>query len=180
MCFERLGTEEIPGCGGAGSLGRDYCFERPENYLWKMGDNGLPQKNFPLGNCEGDCDKDADCAGGLLCFERNGLEEVLGCEGSGLDGKDYCFERPENYLWIMGDNGLPQENFPLGNCEGDCDNDADCAEGLTCFQRNGLEEVLGCEGSGQKGKDYCYFKPTPPPTPAPIPLPVQLSPVSWI
>ena len=98
MCFERSSTEAIPGCDGAGDLGTDYCFERPENYLWIMGDNGKPKANFPLGNCEGDCDKKSDCMEGLECFQRGGLEDVPGCEGLGQNGKDYCYDPTSSYI----------------------------------------------------------------------------------
>ena len=40
--------------------------------------------------CEGDCDRDADCAPGLKCFQRGGLEPVPGCSGTGISGWDYC------------------------------------------------------------------------------------------
>ena len=92
-----------------------------------------------------------------MCFERSENEAIPGCEEVGNAGTNYCFARPENYLWIMGDDGTPEEVYPLGICEGNCDVDADCAEGLACFQREGSEEVPGCEGAGQKGMDYCYL-----------------------
>lgn len=92
VCFQRLNHEAIPGCKGVGDSGTDYCFERPENYLWKTGDNGSPAESFPLGKCDGDCDRDSDCAEGLLCFQRWGTEEVPGCEGLGENGKDYCYD----------------------------------------------------------------------------------------
>ena len=57
-----------------------------------MGDEDVPSSSFPLGLCEGDCDADADCAGNLECFQRNGDEEVPGCVGSGQTGWDYCYE----------------------------------------------------------------------------------------
>lgn len=34
--------------------------------------------------------------------------------------------------------------------------DADCGNGLFCFERNGLERVPGCTGQGQNQFDYCY------------------------
>jgi len=34
--------------------------------------------------------------------------------------------------------------IPLGLCQGDCDNDAQCAPGLKCFQRSGNESIPGC------------------------------------
>ena len=56
LCFERSGTEAVPGCEGTGQSGVDYCFSRPsENYLWVMGNNGIPAEAFPLGLCSGDC-----------------------------------------------------------------------------------------------------------------------------
>ena len=62
------------------------------NTLTIAGDNGTPAQNFPLGMCEGDCDKHDDCAPGLMCFHRSDITEVYGCEGLGVSGKDYCFD----------------------------------------------------------------------------------------
>ena len=45
---------------------------------------------------------------------------------------------------------------PCQACQGDCDNDADCAPGLQCMQRSGDEAVLGCTGAGLSAYDYCY------------------------
>ena len=41
----------------------------------------------------------------------------------------------------------------LGACKGDCDTNADCREGLTCFQRDGTKAVPGCGGTGIKNFD---------------------------
>jgi hypothetical protein len=61
-----------------------------------------------------------------------------------------------NALKMEGDNGDPV--FPVGNCDGDCDSDDDCLDGLKCFQRDGNEEVPGCVGDQEAfyGKDFCY------------------------
>ena len=47
--------------------------------------------------------------------------------------------------------------FPLGLCEGDCDTDEDCQDGLVCFQRNEFESVPGCIGGeeNESKTDYC-------------------------
>ena len=54
---------------------------------------------FSSGKCEqctGDCDEDSDCAGGMLCFKRDGGEDVPGCSwgahGGSLKGgdEDFC------------------------------------------------------------------------------------------
>ena len=80
--------------------------------------------------------------------------------------------------------------FPLGECQGDCDSNADCATGLTCMQRNGVEPVPGCVGLGDSGSDYCYDPnpggttpptgaPVTPATPAPV-TPVTPAPVTTV
>ena len=94
---------------------------------------------------DSDCDSDADCQGDLICFERDNAD-VPGCLGNPSFKRDYCIQQVPNYLTVRGNNGSPAENFPLGQCEGDCDSDSECAEGLECFQRSGLEPVPGCDG----------------------------------
>ena len=44
----------------------------------------------PCGECVGDCNTDAQCAGSLQCFQRPGLTAIPGCQGRGDSGKDYC------------------------------------------------------------------------------------------
>jgi hypothetical protein len=113
-----------------------------------------PASLLPLQLCEGDCDDDGDCAGGLKYFERDGLTSVPGCSGSGISNHDYCIYPiyPE-----LKDFGVtpPASQLPLQLCEGDCDNDSDCAGALKCFQRDGLTPVPGCSGSGISNYDYC-------------------------
>ena len=42
-------------------------------------------------------------------------------------------------------------------CIGECDNDAQCAPGLKCFQRTDGHAIPGCKGAGGGiGWDYCY------------------------
>ena len=54
------------------------------------GESGVP--GYPLGECEGDCDFDAECAGDLICYTRRDLEPVPGCVGGGEEtaGRDFC------------------------------------------------------------------------------------------
>ena len=129
------------------------------------GDNGSPADAFPLAACEGDCDSDADCASGLICFQRDGYMEVPGCSGSGESSKDYCIYPDSGYLVYRGNNIFGGDKL-LNECEGDCDSDSDCAGDLKCFQRSGTEPVPGCKGTGRTGSDYCYratTATTPPP-----------------
>jgi beta-lactamase superfamily II metal-dependent hydrolase len=149
--------------------GHDVCYNPGDddsgndNTLSIIGDNGSPSSAFPLGLCEGDCDRDSDCDGtkGLECYERTGTEPVPGCAGRGISGKDYCYtaassgDRATAYI---GNNGSPGSAFPLGECQGDCDNDSECKTGLECFQRDGGESVPGCSGgsSDNSNTDFCH------------------------
>ena len=59
-----------------------------------------------------------------------------------------------------------EEGFLCGLCEGDCDEDADCAEGLVCGRRDDYESVNGCSGEGgfsdtKKGSDICIYPNKP-------------------
>ena len=60
----------------------------------KVYNNGNPAP-FRLGQCEGDCDSDDDCADGLYCYDTDGPTTVPGCNGVrsvARNGKqdDYC------------------------------------------------------------------------------------------
>jgi hypothetical protein len=62
---------------------------------------------------------------------RSATEAVPGCPGDAPAGFDFCAQRPTaNTVWMKGDGGYPDGNFPLGLCEGDCDSDSDCQPGL--------------------------------------------------
>ncbi|CAB9508124.1 expressed unknown protein [Seminavis robusta] len=91
---------------------------------------------------------------------------------------------------------------PLGRCEGDCDSDDDCGEGLICYQRGKRDPVPGClRGEREKSAtDFCVpedatlapttakpsRRPTLPPTQRPTtkwptitPVPQTNAPTSW-
>lgn len=98
LCFQRDGTEDVPGCAGAGTSTWDYCVS--ESALWEPGivpwvlvDHGTNPSAI-LGPCQGDCDIDADCAGDLTCFQRDGTATVPGCLGTGTSDLDYCISDP--------------------------------------------------------------------------------------
>ena len=57
-------------------------------------------------------------------------------------------------LGVDGGNGCGAGKCDV--CMGDCDTDADCKSGLSCFQRGGFETVPGCLGAGAYTYDYCY------------------------
>jgi len=126
-----------------------------EPELTYKGNNGGPKSAFPLGNCEGDCDNDSECKCGLKCFQRDSFESVPGCHGQGTHQNDYCYVPPPSLKTVGNKNWSPGT---LGHCEGDCDNDSHCKNGLKCFQRDSFESVPGCDGQGTHDYDYCYYE----------------------
>ena len=74
-----------------------------------------------LGECEGDCSMDADCADGLACFHRADQEasEVPGCLGGSLIAIfDFCYRHYPNYGPLVYVSDSPAAK--LGACQGDC------------------------------------------------------------
>jgi hypothetical protein len=146
--FQRDDYAPVPGCSGRGISFYNYCIYPELKDLF-----GLipPAIELPLQLCQGHCYFDSDCAGGLKCFQRDGFTTVSGCSGNGISGHDYCIS-PE-----LKDFGAapPASQLPLQLCQGDCDDDSDCAVGLKCFQRDGFTPVSGCFGNGISDYDYC-------------------------
>jgi len=90
-CFQRNKFEAVPGCSNPNTAqGIDFCSVPPLQY--KGG-------NYCKGQCEqceGDCDKDSDCKGDLVCFQRDKFAPVPFCLSGGkgdANGIDYCTER---------------------------------------------------------------------------------------
>jgi hypothetical protein len=130
----------------------DYCWKPPADHT-NLLNFGISPVRYNLGKCEGDCDRDSQCANGLKCFQRNGHTTVPGCSRGGpgdLSGHDYCYD-PGTPLVHKSWSGTN-----LGKCQGDCDKDSHCANGFRCFQRNGYTKVPGCAGTGTRDSDYCY------------------------
>ena len=148
VCFHRRNQEEVPGCTGLGERRKDYCYRES---LIQQGDNGKPASAFPLGECMGDCDKDSDCAGELVCRQRQGHESIPGCPGIGGRKVDYCYRESLQTL-----PRHERQSRPLEICQGSCDSDDDCSGFLKCFQRFRTEQIPGCPGIGEHGKNYCF------------------------
>jgi len=113
-----------------------------------------------LEKCEGDCDDDSDCQEGLLCFERKGFTQVPGCFGEGTKNGDYCFKSSDSQFPLLKYIADNVDDGTLEECEGDCDADDDCKEGLVCYERSKGEFIPGCSGRGleapsNKKSDYC-------------------------
>ena len=121
-------------------------------------------------NCQGDCDDDDECASGLFCWKRDSDDHSFGenvphgCSGAPIDGDtDYCVS-PYGYAGALGREACDEDKggSVCGACEGDCDSDSECAEGLLCFQRDGGDPAppLGYSKKMFGNYDYCA-DPTP-------------------
>jgi hypothetical protein len=64
--------------------------------LVEPGNDELPFEVFPLQRCQGDCDGDSECAPGLICYFRDGIDPVPGCSGSGYPNTDYCIDKRDD------------------------------------------------------------------------------------
>ena len=80
--------------------GSSSTLRRQLQSLTNKGNNGSPSSVFPLGECQGDCDNDNECAGSLVCFQRSGTGkkphtrgsfvspgEISDCEGRECDNE---------------------------------------------------------------------------------------------
>ena len=95
-CYQRSGTESVPGCTGTARSEVDYCIldgddddGQNNNDITDVGGDQEEDGDL-LARCEGDCDSDAECAEGLVCYQREDDEPVPRCNGSARTGWDYC------------------------------------------------------------------------------------------
>lgn len=80
----------------------------------------------PCGDGAGDCDRDADCAPGLLCAQD------VGAEFGFHPGIDVCRRPAGTCPWPRGHGKYCRDCGPCAVGEGDCDNDAECVAGSRC------------------------------------------------
>jgi hypothetical protein len=129
----------------------------------------LQVKKGSLGLCQSDCNTDADCQPGLICWERKIGEPAPGCTLSTQQRNspfDFCVAASARLIkaTYVGNNDVSN----LGLCQGDCDNDDDCAEGLRCHQRSRGQSAPGCDLDSKlfsSDYDFCVKDDTaPPPT----------------
>ena len=78
---------------------------------------------------EGNCISDIDCVDNLICQVRSRDEEVTGCDGQGGTGINYC-----RYPTLINLGNNPESSYPLGPCEGNCENDDQCQASLLSYQ----------------------------------------------
>ena len=132
-------------------------------FFWPFG-----SPNTKLGPCEGDCDSDEDCNEGLYCFTKDlSVTSVPGCVGFDMSRTDFCTYKNQassnsSYtatfplLFAYEENPPNISSLPLQNCQGDCDSNTDCADGLICYERPANEtSIPGCSGISITRTDFC-------------------------
>jgi len=88
------------------------------------------------------------------------MTPVPGCSGVN-DGKKYCIDpdfEGDTLIAALDDSSGTSANTygALGLCQGNCDHNDNCKEGLVCFRRN-KESVPGCTGSPVDNYHYCIY-----------------------
>jgi len=108
-----------------------------------------PPTSGSLEACQGDCDRDSDCQSGLICV-MDAVPE--GCSGAmHYSNADYCGVPIIADLEWLG--WSPWASGSLRRCQGDCDRDSHCQDGLVCV----MDAVpVGCSGEMESAfADYC-------------------------
>lgn len=57
-------------------------------------DGDLTTPGYPLQACQADCDDDSECDEGLICYQRQDIEAVPGCDGDpeAFPFEDFCID----------------------------------------------------------------------------------------
>ena len=147
----------VPGCSESDNANihttNSVCVT-PDNLPRHAVSRTAPVRRNMLSLCRGDCDSDSDCNGNLVCQQRDRGQSVQGCSGKDLStSRDYCVlpSSSSNSLNVINSGG-----GGMGQCQGDCDSDNDCAGSLVCKQRNAYDPIpSGCRGNLSWKTDYC-------------------------
>ena len=152
-CFQRDFGEDVPGCQRDNSIPitSDVCFDPTKNNVMRKVSSDNPRGSKK--RCEYDCDSDNHCIGMLQCHQRSSGELTPGCYGIVHDTYDICYYPPDENVPT-----LPKQRprAILGLCEGDCDNNDQCAGDLVCHQRSTGDYTPGCYTKDETSSDdYC-------------------------
>ena len=155
-CYQRSGMGKVPGCTGTVTYNIDYCL-----YPFMTLDTDIPVTDYSgaptnLNACEGDCDVDTDCQGGMYCFQRSG-ENTPGCKGE-THGWDYCIQPVVSTLPV-GCSVTP-DGYVYFKDSFDAQYKPDCGvNNVNCIQNApvGVGQCL-CEGN-YDGKNCLKCKP---------------------
>jgi hypothetical protein len=140
-CFQRERLDPVPGCSGAGEEAWDYCYNPQTN-----GSDAVYGDNHTYDD-EGDYDNDGNADADYGNADADDYGTADADDDGNADGDD---------LKILSTSVEGCGSLGCSRCEGDCDDDSDCAGPLKCFQRDDFESVPGCIGGGKRAWDYCY------------------------
>ena len=103
------------------------------------------------------------CAKGPPCANTKGQDpnEQCLCGDNTCESGEYCYIPEDNSpmeIPSVNKGGNPTTHYLLSLCEGDCDNDDQCEEGLKCHQRDNGEPTPGCDHDSAVPPlhDFCY------------------------
>jgi len=97
---------------------------------------------------QGDCDNDNDCEAGLTC----GTQNCRSFHPAALATTDCCYDKPG--IGAADDMSYCHSGRKCSLGQGDCDNDSDCATGLTC----GTDNCRSFHSNASPTADCCYDK----------------------
>ena len=157
-CFQRSGYTPVPGCSGTGVFDWDYCY-KPEIGTVHV----FTRSSSPSSEDESiittwveetklvasDASLQSEFGASVALYGNTALIGSPKSDEFVEEGEILVPKTLVSYGW----DGLGTGS--LGECEGDCDTDTDCATGLVCFQRSANEAVPGCLGSGENNMDFC-------------------------
>jgi len=90
------------GSSSSGGLRHQHRALRNDEIPLNLGGIGKCSRDEPCERCEGDCHRDSDCAGDLVCYNVSGKHKpgdfcakIPGCSGEDLSKTDWCI-RPED------------------------------------------------------------------------------------
>lgn len=105
----------------------------------------------PCAAGQGDCDNDTECAGSLVCAQNVGAQFGFapGVDVCVADGGPGNPDPPGGCTETLGNGRYCTACGPCAAGQGDCDNDAECAAGLSCL------ENVGAQFGFAPGVDVC-------------------------
>lgn len=118
-----------------------------------------------LQKCQGNCEGDENCADGLVCYDHSpSPTNIPGCSGFNYGETNYCVDptitehRIEPLNNLATKSGYLKLRRPLELCEGHCEVDTNCRNGLICKEQDSNGSVEGCFGASPKeGWKYCTY-----------------------
>merc|ERR1719356_474985 len=147
--YSSLSSEDFVEIGGGDCLDRNHNIQDDGEIILMEGDFTLYPENKT--NCL------------EMCSSVSESVRVTGCE----IGAEGCYVHTQPIFSSKGGTinyGPPlvhkgsNPSITLDRCEGDCDTDSDCDDGMFCFQRSGHTMVPGCSSGGAgdvNNMDYC-------------------------